>query len=125
MALLSLDDGRQISLTSAGGTVYRGSIKLEKDGAYHVATHERSQVLRISDDYFIEAGPVKPPEVALVRPERDYRASPIEEVTLGARARGSLRPERIRAALFGERRSREDRQSAEGAGCEERRAARR
>jgi len=84
--LLSLDDGRQISLTSAGGTVYRGSIKLEKDGAYHVATHERSQVLRISDDYFIEAGPVKPPEVALVRPERDYRASPIEEVSLGARA---------------------------------------
>jgi hypothetical protein len=84
--MLALDDGRQIPLTSAGGTVYRGVIKLEKDGAYHVAAHERSQVLRISDDYFIEAGAVKPPEVSLVRPERDYRASPIEEVTLGARA---------------------------------------
>ncbi len=84
--MLALDDGRQIPLTSAGGTVYRGVIKLDKDGAYHVAAHERSQVLRISDDYFIEAGAVKPPEVSLLRPERDYRASAIEEVTLGARA---------------------------------------
>lgn len=84
--MLTLDDGRQIPLTSAGGTVYRGVIKLEKDGAYHVATRERSQMVRISDDYFIEAGAVKPPEVSLVRPERDYRASPIEEVTLTARA---------------------------------------
>jgi hypothetical protein len=84
--MLTLDDGRQIPLTSAGGTHYSGVIKLEKDGAYHVATRERSQLVRISDDYFIEAGPVKPPEVALLRPERDYRASPIEEVALGARA---------------------------------------
>jgi len=86
VGMLTLDDGRQIALTAAGGTHYRGVIKLEKDGAYHVATRERSQMVRISDDYFIEAGPVKPPEVALLRPERDYRASPIEEVTLGARA---------------------------------------
>ena len=84
--MLTLDDGRQIPLTAAGGTVYRGVIKLEKDGAYHVATRERSQMVRISDDYFIEAGAVKPPEVSLLRPERDYRASPIEEVTLAARA---------------------------------------
>ncbi len=86
VGILTLDDGRQIPLTAAGGTVYRGVIKLEKDGAYHVATRERSQIVRISDDYFIEAGAVKPPEVSLVRPERDYRASPIEEVTLAARA---------------------------------------
>src|SRR6185437_14213899 len=50
------------------------------------STRERSQMVRISDDYFIEAGAVKPPEVSLLRPERDYRASPIEEVTLAARA---------------------------------------
>jgi hypothetical protein len=84
--VLTLDDGRQIPLASAGGTVYRGAIKLEKDGAYHVATRERGQAVRISDDYFIEAAAVKPPEVALLRPERDYRASPIEEITLAARA---------------------------------------
>jgi hypothetical protein len=84
--MLALDDGRQVPLTAASGTVYRGLIKLDKDGSYHVATRDRTQVLRISDEYFIEAGAVKPPEVSLVRPERDYRASPIEEVTLAARA---------------------------------------
>ena len=84
--MLTLDDGRRIPLAAAGGTVYRGVIKLDKDGSYHVATRDRAQVLRISDEYFIEAGAVKPPEVSLVRPERDYRASPIEEVTLAARA---------------------------------------
>jgi hypothetical protein len=84
--MLTLDDGKQIPLTTAGGTVYRGVITLERDGAYHVAARDGTKVLRISDDYFIEASPVKPPEVSLVRPERDYRASPIEEVTLGARA---------------------------------------
>ena len=84
--MLALDDGRQIPLAAAGGSVYRGAIKLDKDGSYHVATRDRMQVLRISDEYFIEAGAVKPPEVSLVRPERDYRASAIEEVTLTARA---------------------------------------
>ncbi|HEY4212918.1 MAG TPA: hypothetical protein VGM84_15670 [Steroidobacteraceae bacterium] len=84
---LALDDGREIKLTpGAKANVYQGVIKLEKDGAYHVAARDRSEVLRISDDYFIEASPVKPPEVALVKPERDYRASPIEEVTLTAKA---------------------------------------
>jgi len=84
---LELDDGKKIALThTAGGNTYLGAIKLEKDGSYHVTTQDQSQTLRISDDYFIEASPVKPPEVALVRPERDYRASPIEEVSLSAKA---------------------------------------
>jgi hypothetical protein len=84
--VLSLDDGRQLTLGGGSGNVYHGSIKVEKDGSYHVAARDKEQVLRISDDYFIEASAVKPPEVAVVRPERDYRASPIEEVTLQARA---------------------------------------
>jgi hypothetical protein len=85
--VLSLDDGRELALgEGAGGNVYHGSIKVEKDGSYHVAVRDKEQVLRISEDYFIEANAVKPPEVAVVRPERDYRASPIEEVTLQAKA---------------------------------------
>src|SRR6202042_565576 len=34
----------------------------------------------------IEASPVNPPQVAIDRPGRDYRASPIEEVTVTAKA---------------------------------------
>ncbi len=89
--MLVLDDGSQIALgglAAAGGrsNVYRGVIKIEHDGAYHVAVRSRAETLRLSEDYFIEAGEVKPPDVAIVRPQRDYRASPIEEVTVGATA---------------------------------------
>jgi hypothetical protein len=80
--VLAVDDGRQIPLTPSAGNVAHGSIKLEKDGSYHVAAREQ----RISEDYLIAAGEVKPPEVVVMRPERDYRASPIEEVTLAATA---------------------------------------
>lgn len=84
--VLSLDDGRQLALSAAAGNVYHGSITVRKEGSYHVAARDKEQLIRISEDYFIEASAVKPPEVAVVRPERDYRASPIEEVTLQARA---------------------------------------
>ena len=85
--LLALDDGRQVALTTTGsGNVYRASLAIEKDGSYHVATRETVQEQRLSEDYFIQATAVKPPEVAMIRPERDYRASPIEEVTLAATA---------------------------------------
>ncbi len=84
--MLLLDDGQQIPLAGATADTYRGLIKIERDGAYHVAVRSGGETLRISEDYFIEAGEVKPPEVAITRPARDYRASPIEEVTVGATA---------------------------------------
>jgi hypothetical protein len=85
--LLSLDDGRQIALTNEGaGNIYRGAVAIEKDGSYHVATRETVREQRLSEDYFIQATAVKPPQVALIRPDRDYRASPIEEITLAATA---------------------------------------
>ncbi|HUK01789.1 MAG TPA: hypothetical protein VLW26_05880 [Steroidobacteraceae bacterium] len=83
---LILDDGREVALQSSGANTYRGSVPITRDGTYHVAALDRSQLARISEDYFIEAAEVKAPDVALVRPAGDYRASPIEEVTIGARA---------------------------------------
>ena len=57
-----------------------------KDGAYHVAATDAGQSVRLSEDYFIATDKALPPEVALDRPGRDYRASPIEEVTVGVKA---------------------------------------
>ena len=90
--VLIMDDNRQIPLTAVSGNSYRATLAIDKDGAYHVAGREQvgrepTQLVRISEDYFIEAGEVKPPEVAIVRPRGDYRASPIEEVTVAATAR--------------------------------------
>ncbi len=83
---LTLDDGQKIQLTRAAGNTYHGLIRLEKDGAYHIADSEEGQQVRLSEDYFIATDKAMPPEVAVDRPGGDYRASPIEEVTVGVKA---------------------------------------
>ena len=83
---LTLDDGRTIQLTSEAGNKYEATVHMDKDGAYHVAATEDDQPVRISEDYFIATDKANPPEVSVIRPGGDYRASPIEEVTLGAKA---------------------------------------
>jgi hypothetical protein len=83
---LLLDDGQKIQLTRDTGNKYHGSIRLEKDGAYHVADTDEGQQVRLSEDYFIATDKANPPEVAVARPGGDYRASPIEEVTVGVKA---------------------------------------
>jgi hypothetical protein len=84
--LLVLDDDRQIPLSGGAGNSYRGTIHLEKDGAYHLATIDQGQPVRVSEDYFIDATKADAPDVVISRPAGDYRASPIEEVTIEAKA---------------------------------------
>ena len=83
---LTLDTGQTIQLTAAPGNVYKGSIHMEKDGAYHVAALDEGQPVRLSEDYFIATDKALPPEISIDRPAGDYRASPIEEVTVGVKA---------------------------------------
>ena len=82
----TLDDGKQITLSGGEGNVYKGSILMQKDGAYHVAALDQGQPVRLSEDYFIATDKANPPEIAIDRPTGDYRASPIEEVTVGVKA---------------------------------------
>lgn len=65
---LTLDDGKQISLTGGEGNVYKGSILMQKDGAYHVAALDQGQPVRLSEDYFIATDKANPPEIAIDRP---------------------------------------------------------
>jgi hypothetical protein len=83
---LALDGGKTIQLANGEGNKYSGTIHLEKDGAYHVAATDQGQPVRLSEDYFIATDKALPPEVAISRPGGDYRASPIEEVTVGVKA---------------------------------------
>jgi hypothetical protein len=84
---LQLDNGQQIRLTAAGNNIYHGAVKMDRDGVYHVAGVEQGQPVRVSEDFFIEARKANPPQISLVRPGRgDYHASPIEEVTVAAKA---------------------------------------
>ena len=83
---LTLDDGQTIQLKDGGGNKYQGTIHMEKDGAYHVAAMNEGQPVRLSEDYFMAAEKATPPEITISRPGGDYRASPIEEVTIGVKA---------------------------------------
>ena len=80
---LALDNGQVIHLTKGAGNTYQGSISMQKDGAYHLATSDEGQPVRLSEDYFIATDKASPPEISIARPGGDYRASPIEEVTVG------------------------------------------
>jgi len=84
--VLILEDDRQISLSHATGTVYQATLRMDKDGSYHVATVDHDQAVRISEDFFIEASKADPPDLVIVKPAGDYRASPIEEVTISVKA---------------------------------------
>src|SRR5262249_60751717 len=84
--LLVLDGGTQVRLSGGAGNRYQGAVPIEKDGAYHVAALEQGQAVRLSEDYFIEARKANPPTVSIARPSGDYRASPIEEVTVAVKA---------------------------------------
>ena len=83
---LTLEGGEVIHLTGGDGNRYQGTIHMEKDGAYHLAASDEGQPVRLSEDYFIATDKAMPPEVSLERPGGDYRATPIEEVTLGVKA---------------------------------------
>jgi hypothetical protein len=87
---LTLDDGQQVTLSGGQGNVYKGAIEMKKDGAYHVAALDQGQPVRLSEDYFIATDKANPPEIAIDRPAGDYRASPIEEVTVGVKASGEF-----------------------------------
>jgi hypothetical protein len=81
-----LDVGHPVHLTGGAANVYHGTIHMEKDGAYHVAATDQGQQVRLSEDYFISTDKANPPTIAIDRPRSDYRASPIEEVTIGVKA---------------------------------------
>jgi hypothetical protein len=83
---IQLDSGQKIQLTSVRNNVYRGAIKMDQDSVYHVAGVADGQSVRVSEDFFIEARKPNPPQISLLRPQGDYHASPIEEVTVGAKA---------------------------------------
>ncbi len=83
---IQLDSGQQLKLTGGENNRYRATVKMDQDGVYHIAGVEQGQPVRVSEDFFIEARKPNPPMISMVRPRGDYHASPIEEVTLSAKA---------------------------------------
>ena len=79
---LLLDDGSKFELRDGAARV-----PMQKDGIYHVATAvEHGDMVRLSNDYFIEVQNAQPPDVRITRPGRDAKVNPIEEVTVAVEA---------------------------------------
>ncbi len=85
--VLLMDDGSKVPLRNAGGNTIAARVPIRKDGMYHVAAIENGEDVRLTNDYFIESMKDNPPEIKVTRPGRDFRATPIEEVTIAVEAK--------------------------------------
>ena len=60
----------------------RAQIEVGEDSSYHVAAMHRGERVRLTEDFFITAVPDEKPEVKILEPGRDWRATSIEEVAV-------------------------------------------
>lgn len=84
--VLVLENGAKVPLERGEGNWLKADLPITKDGSYHVAAVDGGELIRISDDYFIEAKKDEPPTVRILRPGRDPHVSPIEEVPVTVEA---------------------------------------
>lgn len=84
--LIVLDNQPAGKFEAAGENVYRAVVPIKQDGLYYLAATEKGHPVRLTGDYFIEARAEMPPAVKFARPARDYKANPIEEVTVAVEA---------------------------------------
>ena len=79
-ARIVLENGKPIELDATKDNRTTASIPVEKDGSYHIAVMDHGELVRLTDDYFIEARKVDAPTVHITKPGNDAKVSPIEEV---------------------------------------------
>jgi len=85
-AVLILDNNQRVEMQKTEGNWLTASVPIRADGMYHIATVEKTEDIRLSEDYFIEAQKEQPPKIQITRPGRDFKVNPIEEVTVRVEA---------------------------------------
>src|SRR5580698_5353323 len=87
-AQVVFEEGKPINLDAtkqngaAGDNKTTTNIPIEKDGTYHITVMDHGELVRLTDDYFIEARKVGMPSVKITKPGKDAKVSPIEEVAV-------------------------------------------
>jgi len=81
-----IDSQKRMALERIADNRYRALLRIDKDGMYHVAAIDRGEPVRLTEDFFIEVRAENAPEIRISRPGRDYKASPIEEVSVQVEA---------------------------------------
>ncbi|HEY6361941.1 MAG TPA: hypothetical protein VIX63_12590 [Vicinamibacterales bacterium] len=83
---LTLGDGKRVVLTG-GERVLQGALTIVDDGSYRVALSDADGLSNPGEtEYFIRTLEDRPPDVRIIKPASDRKATPIEEVTIDARA---------------------------------------
>ena len=83
---LLMDNGSKAELKTGEGNWLSARVPITKDGAYHVAALDQGELIRIGQDYFIEAKKDEAPSVKISRPGGDPHVTPIEEVPVTVEA---------------------------------------
>lgn len=85
-AAIVLRDGREVPLV-ADGAQFVGEVQIADDTAYRVRLRDADGLENAEDpEYFVRRLDDRPPDVRIVRPAGDKRVTPLEEVTIEARA---------------------------------------
>ncbi|MBK5297316.1 MAG: hypothetical protein JJE40_09165 [Vicinamibacteria bacterium] len=85
-AAIVLRDGREVPLV-ADGAVFIGEMQIADDTAYRVRLRDADGLENAEDpEYFVRRLDDRPPDVRIIRPAGDKRVTPLEEVTIEARA---------------------------------------
>jgi hypothetical protein len=86
-AALVMDDGSQVPLPAGHDRSRDGEIAVQEDGSYRIALVDADGLTNAGDsEYFIRTLDDRPPDVRIVEPGADRQVSPLEEVTIAARA---------------------------------------
>ena len=82
-----MEGGTELALTPEGG-VFVGTIPVAKDGFYRIELQggPEKKLVNASPQYTIDVLEDQPPTVSIAKPGRDTTASPIEELSVEARA---------------------------------------
>ncbi len=85
-AAIVLRDGREVPLV-ADGAQFVGEMVVADDTAYRVRLRDADGLENTEDpEYFVRRLDDRPPDVRIVRPAGDKKVTPLEEVTVEARA---------------------------------------
>ena len=85
-AALNITDGSPVTLAPAGNAL-QGVLVIGEDGSYRVALADADGLNNPGDtEYFIRTLQDRPPDVRIVRPASDRQVTPVEEVSIEAKA---------------------------------------
>jgi hypothetical protein len=84
---LALGSGEHVALQAAADGRFETTLPITADGAYRVALTDGEGLRSAGDtEYFIHVLNDRPPDVRILRPAGDRQVTPLEEITIEARA---------------------------------------